>query len=237
LPFEFHENMVIWKREEGGWDGLGFLGEGKHGKTPLSFSFALSLFRKGVTEIRVFDDCFRLEHGRIEQCRAWGDRDQLAEAYYKELSKTMNDSKHSVVEVEPGDHTYILHDVVMYLLLFNDTDDGPKRQRCGRQEFVEKLMPTNPFCWNYPKPGKDILLQRLKENWSYFIVKRPTKTTKELVDVIVHEAFEDIQRSEYSRQLSLSPILVRSLVDIAPITFQRADCNNHAVRPRKVPVM
>jgi len=191
LPFEFHENMVIWKREEGGWDGVGFLGESKHGKTPLSFAFALTLFKHDVGEIRIFDDCFKIEHERIQQCRSWGNRDQLAESYFSELSKAMVASKRSIAEVEPGDHTYMVHDVAMCLLLFADGGGSFKKQRCGRGEFIEKLMPSNPFCWNYPKPGKDILQQRLKENWTYFIVKRPVKTTKELIDTIANDVFED----------------------------------------------
>lgn len=195
MPFEFHENMVIW-RVEGSWDGVGFFGESRHGKTPLSFAFAHLLFKSGVGEIRVFDDCFKVERERVRQCRAWGNRGQLGEAYYSELAKAMRASGHSASELEPGDHTYQLRNVAMCLLLIGNTGDAVKKERCSREEFVEKLMPSNPFAWDYPKPGKNVVLQRLKENWRYFLIRRQAKTTKELIDAVANEAFEESKQLE-----------------------------------------
>jgi len=194
VTFEFHENMVIWRRKKEAWDGFGLLGESKHGKTPLSFALAHLLFMSGVREIKVFDDCFKIEVGRIRQCRTWGNRDPLCESYYSELAEAMIATGHSISEMEPGDHTYTLGNVAAYLLLFVDSANALKKQRCNRMEFVEKLMPSNPFAWDYPKPGKDAVLQRFKENWRYFTIQRQRKTTKELIDTLAHEAFEDSKR-------------------------------------------
>jgi len=191
MTFEFHENMVIWRRKKEAWDGFGFLGESKHGKTPLSFALAHILFISGVREIVVFDDCFKIESGRIRQCRTWGNRDPLCESYYSELDEAMSAAGHSISEIEPGDHTYTLGNVAVYLLLFIDGVNAFKKRRCSRIEFVEKLMPANPFTWDYPKPGKDVVLQRFKENWRYFILQRQRKTTKELIGTIANDAFED----------------------------------------------
>jgi len=52
-------------------------------------------------------------------------------------------------------------------------------------------MSSNPFIWNYPKPGKDIVLQRFKDAWSYFIIQRKKDTTKELIDRLAYEAIAD----------------------------------------------
>lgn len=194
MTFEFHENMVIWRRKKEAWDGFGFFGESKHGKTPLSFALAHLLLISGVSEIIIFDDCFKIEGGRIRQCRTWGNRDPLCESYYSELAKTMTTTGHSMSEIEPGDHTYKLGNVAAYLLIFIDGANALKKQRCSRREFVEKLMPSNPFTWDYPKPGKDAVLQRFKENWRYFIIQRQRKTTKELIDTLANEAFEDSKR-------------------------------------------
>lgn len=194
MTFEFHENMVIWRRKKEAWDGFGFFGESKHGKTPLSFALAHLLLISGVSEIIIFDDCFKIEGGRIRQCRTWGNRDPLCESYYSELAKTMTTTGHSMSEIEPGDHTYKLGNVAAYLLIFIDGANALKKQRCSRREFVEKLMPSNPFTWDYPKPGKDAILQRFKENWRYFIIQRQRKTTKELIDTLANEAFEDSKR-------------------------------------------
>ena len=196
MTFELHENMVIWRRRKGGWNGFGFLGESRHGKTPLSFAFAHILFMNDVRELKVFDDCFKIDGGRVRQCRTWGNRDQLGESYYSKLAEAMSASGHSISEVEPGDHTHLLGNVAAYLLLFVDGGNSLKKQRCGRAEFVEKLMPSNPFTWDYPIPGKDIALQRFKENWTYFIIQRQTKTTGELIDTLANEAFEDSKRLE-----------------------------------------
>jgi len=182
--------MVIWKKE-GSWNGFGFLGESRHGKTPLSLAFAQLLFKSGFEEIRVFDDCFKLERERIHQCREWGARGQLADAYYSELTKAMSTSHHKIIELEPGDHTYQLHDVAMCLLT---SSDAIKMERCGREVFVDKLMPSNPFAWDYPKPGRNLVLQRFKESWRYFIMRRPAKTTKDVVDAMANEAFEESKR-------------------------------------------
>ena len=195
MTFEFHENMVIWRRKKEAWDGFGFLGESKHGKTPLSFALAHLLFMSGVREIKMFDDCFKIEGERIRQCRTWGNRDPLGEGYYSELAEAMTATGHSMSEIEPGDHTYTLGKVAAYLLLF-DGANALKKQRCSRMEFVEKLMPSNPFTWDYPKPGKDVVLQRFKEDWMYFLIQRQRKTTKELIDRLANEAFEDSKRFE-----------------------------------------
>lgn len=196
MTFEFHENMVIWRRKKEAWDGFGFLGESRHGKTPLSFAFAHLLIMSGVREIRVFDDCFKIEGGRIRQCRTCGNRDPLGESYYSELAEAMTATGHSISEIEPSDHTHTLGNVAAYLLLFVDGGNSLKKQRCSRSEFVEKLMPSNPFTWDYPKPGKDVVLQRFKENWTYFIIQRQRKTTKELIDTLANDAFEDSKRFE-----------------------------------------
>jgi len=196
LTFEFHENMVIWhRRRNEPWNGFGFFGESKHGKTPLSFAFAHTLFVNGIQDLKLFDDCFKIEGGRIWQCRTWGKRDQLGESYYSELAEAMNASGLSISEVEPGDHTHLLGNVAVYLLFF-DGGNSLHKQRCSRAEFVEKLMPSNPFTWDYPKPGRNIVLQRFKENWTYFIIKRQTKTTRDLISTLANEAFEDSKRLE-----------------------------------------
>ena len=190
MPYEFHENMVIWKKEDA-WNGFGFLGESRHGKTPLSFAFARILFLSDKPEIKILDDCFTLEAGRIRQCREWGSRDHLGQAYYTELAEALRVSGRSITEVEPRNDSYPLGKVAMYLLLFADGTVSFKKQRCHRQEFVEKLMSSNPFTWNYPKPGKDIVLQRFKDTWSYFIIHRKKETTKELIDLLAYEAVAD----------------------------------------------
>jgi len=188
--------MVIWRLGKGAWNGFGFLGESRHGKTPLSFAFTHILFANGVRELRVLDDCFKIEGGRIRQCRTPGKRGQLAENYYSQLAKLMSASGHSVSEVEPGDHSYVLGNVAAYLLLFVDSESPFKKRRCSRAEFVDNLMPSNPFTWDYPKPGKDIVLQRFKENWAYFVVQTQAKTSKELIDAMANEAFQDSKRFE-----------------------------------------
>jgi len=194
LPYEFHENMVIWKKGHSAWNGFGFFGESKHGKTPISFAFARLLFLSDQPEIKVLDNCFTVEDGRVRQCRTWGDREHLGQAYYTELTEAMKLSDRSITELEPGTHSYSLNKVAMYLLLIADGPAPFKKQRCHRQEFVEKLMSSNPFIWNYPKPGKNIVLDRFKDAWSYFIIQRQKETTKELIDLLAHEAVGDIQR-------------------------------------------
>ena len=84
----------------------------------------------------------------------------------------------------------------MCLLLIANTDNALKKERCNREEFVEKLMPSNPFAWDYPKPGKNVVLQRFKENWRYFIIHTQGKTTKELIDAVANDAFDESKRLE-----------------------------------------
>ena len=194
--FEFHENMVMWRLGKGAWNGFGFLGESRHGKTPLSFALACILFEKGARELRVLDDCFKIEGERIRQCRSWGKRDPLGEVYYSRLAELMSASGHSVNEVDPGDHSYGLGNVAVYLLLFGRREDSFKKQRCSRTEFVDALMPSNPFTWDYPKPGKDIVLQRFKANWMYFIVHTQPRTSGEFIDKLANEALQDSKQLE-----------------------------------------
>ena len=191
MSYEFHENMVIWKKGDDPWHGFGFLGESRHGKTPLSFAFARILLLKDKPEIKIFDDCFTLEEARIRQCRVWGNQDHLGETYFDDLAKAMRESGRSITEVKPERNSYLLGKVAMYLLLFAEGALPFKKQRCHRQEFVETLITTNPFTWSFPKPGKDVVLQRFKDTWSYFIIRRKKETTKELIDLLAHEAIID----------------------------------------------
>jgi hypothetical protein len=188
--------MVMWKKGEAAWNGFGFLGEGKHGKTPLSFAFARILFLRDRPEIKIFDDCFTMEKGQIRQCRVWGRLDRLGEAYYTELAEAMRVSDRSITEVKPGHDSYPLGKVAMYLLLFADGTAPFRKQRCHRQDFVEKLMPSNPFTWNDPKPGKEIVLHRFKDAWNYFIIHRKKESTKELIDLLAQEAVTDSKSIE-----------------------------------------
>jgi hypothetical protein len=190
MVHEFHENMVIWRNDRSAWDGVGFFGQSRHGKTPLSLAFANVLLTNGVREIKLFDDCFKIEDGRIRQCRVWGRREQLGEMYYRRLVNTMQESGRSIGELEPGDHTYLLRNIVAYLLISNSAIPF-RKQRCSREEFVETLMPTNPFTWDEPKPGKDAVLQRFKSSWAYYIIHRQNKTTQELLESLTKEANED----------------------------------------------
>jgi len=196
MTFEFHENMVLWRPEREAWKGFGFFGQSRHGKTPLSFAFARLLFMNGVRELKILDDCFKIESGRIRQCRVWGKRGQLSESYYSQLAELMSASGNSVREVEPGEHTYALGNVAAYLLLSAGREDSFKKRRCSRAEFVDMLMPSDPFTWDYPKPGKEIVLQRFRENWTYFVIQTQTKISKEFVDALANEAFEDGKRLE-----------------------------------------
>lgn len=194
MAYEFHENLVIWKDQEDTehtWNGFGFLGESRHGKTPLSFAFAYRLFENDKPEMKILDDCFTLEDGRVRQCRSWGNRDHLAQGYYTELAEAMKASSRSITEVEPKHASYPLGHVTAYLLLLADGSVRFKKERCHRQEFVEKLMSTNPFTWDYPKPGKEVVLQRFQERWKYFTVLRQKETTGELIDLLANEAFAD----------------------------------------------
>jgi len=188
--------MTIWRLKKGVWNGFGFCGESRHGKTPLSFAFARILFVNGVRELRVMDDCFKIEGDRIRQCRTWGKRGQLGESYYAQLAELMAASKHSVSEVEPADHSYVLGNVAVYLLISGHQENAFKKNRCSRTEFVDALMPSDPFTWDYPKPGKDIVLQRFKPNWMYFIVHTQPRTSREFIDALANEAFQDSKQLE-----------------------------------------
>jgi len=190
MPHEFHENMVIWKDREGAWNGIGFFGQSRHGKTPLSLALAYTLFTNGMREMKLFDDCFKIEDGRIRQCRDWGTRDQLGETYYGKLAESMKQSGHSINELKAEDHSYLLSNVAAYLLIA-DSPVPFRKRRCSREEFVEALIPTNPFTWDEPKPGKDALFQRLKNSWIYYIISRQKKTTNELIELITKETLED----------------------------------------------
>ena len=196
MPYEFHENMVIWKKGEAAWNGFGFFGESRHGKTPVSFAFARLLLLNDKPEIKIFDDCFTIEDGRIGQCRIWGNRDSLGEAYYTKLAEALRVSGRPVTQVQPGRDSFPLGKVVMYLLLFADGMVPFKKERCHRQDFVEKLMSANPFTWSYPKPGKDVVLQRFKDAWNYFIIYRQKETTKNLTDLLAYEAIADSKSIE-----------------------------------------
>jgi len=107
---------VIWKKPEKterSWNGFGFFGETRHGKTPLSFAFARSLFSNEKPEMKILDDCFTVENGRVRQCRVWGNRNHLAQEYYNELVEAMKSSGRSISEIEPEEHTsYALSHVV-----------------------------------------------------------------------------------------------------------------------------
>ena len=194
MAYKFHENMVIWKKAEV-WNGFGFFGESRQGKTPLSFAFARLLFLNGNTEIKILDDCFTIEDGRISQCKNWGTPNHLGQSYYSLLTEAMKGAHRSVAEIEPGKVSYPLGKVVAYLLFAGGTEPF-KKERCHRQEFVEKLMSSNPFTWDYPKPGKEVVLQRFKDAWSYFIIHRQKETTRELIDLLANQAIADSKLTE-----------------------------------------
>jgi len=182
--------MVTWRKGDT-WNGFGFFGESRHGKTPLSFALARVLFVTGIREMKVFDDCFEIEDSTIHQCRVWGSRDKLGETYYAELAEVMRTSGRSIREVQPRHDRYLIANVACYLLQLADSTTYFKKQRCSREEFVEKLMPTDPFTWSYPKPGKEVVFQRFKNTWTYFIIQRQRETNRQLIDALINEAFHD----------------------------------------------
>jgi hypothetical protein len=197
LAYHYHENMVIWKKKEA-WNGFGFLGESGRGKTPLSFAIARLLFTNGEHAIKVIDDCFELEEGKISQCRCWGSRDQLGETYYQELLVTLNSSGHSIDEVNFGKQQFPLYQVTMFLLLISEDIALFRRVRCTHEKFVQELLKTNPFTWNEPKPGRDVVFHGFKESWEYSIVHRQKDTTQELIDALAEEALKDYKNNEGS---------------------------------------
>lgn len=186
--------MVIWKRSDV-WNGFGFFGESRHGKTPLSLAFARILVLRG-DDVRILDDCFTIEGGQIRQCRSWGRRNHLGEHYYTLLSETLKNTRRSIASIDPGTVGYPLGRTVAYLLQLVTGIENFKKVRCHRQEFVDKLMVTNPFTWTNPKPGKEIILKRFNENWSYFLIQRQKEGTTELFDSLANQALVDSKLTE-----------------------------------------
>ena len=73
LVCNFHQNMVLCKRVESEplWDAFGFLGQGKTGKTTVSFILAKLLVekdgfiaKKGM-RLKVVDENFTLDNGAV----------------------------------------------------------------------------------------------------------------------------------------------------------------------------
>ena len=179
--------MVITKKNDR-WDGFGFLGQSNTGKTPLSCAFALRLLRSSETSIKILDDCFALEEGRINQCRDWGNPDRLC--YRQEMLEFLRSLGKAEEAVHPRNEKYALGKVAMWLLIPSQDVKPFRREECSRRKFAEELMNHNPF-WTRPPSGIEALLERFRESWKYSIIYRESVTTRPLIDSLVEKALTE----------------------------------------------
>jgi hypothetical protein len=189
LAFQFGENLVIWKGSDS-WNGFGFFGESRHGKTPLSFAFARLLVDSGLDEVKVFDDCFESEQGKVRQCRVWGNRNALGEEYYNELVETLRKHGRTISEIYPFHEQFEIGKMTIWLLLFCEREVLFRMEKGAYDRFLDDLMKSNPFRWNQPKPDRKIAEERLKMVWDYSLIYRNPDTTRMLIDALATKAFE-----------------------------------------------
>lgn len=168
--YNFHENMVILKRESG-WDGIGFFGQSGYNKTPLSFGLGQKLFDNGKEPFKIFDDCFNIEDNKISQCRSWGSKDLLG--YRDNLLSKIPKS-----QIHPNDESFLLDNVTIWLLVspLSDMrlDKMYKKEPCTYEEFLPKFIGSDPLTWSDdPRDVKMIIAQsRFSKSWNYFIIYR-----------------------------------------------------------------
>jgi len=189
LAFQFGANLVIWKSGDS-WNGFGFFGESKHGKTPLSFAFARRLVEGGLNEIKVLDDCFELEQGKVRQCRVWGARNALGDEYYNELVETLRKHGRTISDICPIHEQFEIGKMRIWLLLFCEREALFRIETGAYDCFLDGLMKSNPFRWNQPKPDRKIAEERLRTEWHYSLIYRNPNTTRALIDALATSAFE-----------------------------------------------
>lgn len=188
----FHGNMVIWNRNST-WEGFGFFGQSNHGKTPLSFRLAREIIEAGKN-IRIFDDNFKLEEGKISRYNDWGSSDLLG--FRDELKSVANKKGMSINDLLPDeDEKFLLDSVTVWLLLFSGEDNSSKLdgmefykiEKCTYDEFIHILIMTNPL-WNVQEGKERFIRERLKNSWDYYKI-----TIKSNIDEILRDKMKKIK--------------------------------------------
>ncbi len=177
----FHQNMVLCKRNEGAtyWDAFGFLGAGWTGKSSTSFILARLLVEKDGfivkkgTSLKVIDDNFRLENGVVSSNDWGGDKSGKCCEFVECLEK----HGHSHQEARPNDQEFKLGSFIGWLMV---SDDVPTYviEKSNRDEFMNKLLRLNP-CHrpsqdeiNANPELREQIRNRFNPSWEYSITRR-----------------------------------------------------------------
>jgi hypothetical protein len=190
----FHQNMVICEtsNRQSIWDAFGFFGGGSTGKSALSFILGrLLVERDGFLVnngrgLKIIDDNFTLENGLVSS-DDWGGKDKLGKrcAFIECLNKLGYSDKKVDTQVRPQHQAFKLNTFIGWLMFFDDLPT-PKIVKTNRDEFVNKLLCSNPCHGKTPdhptSPSQDEICaspqirDRIRESfarsWKYWTVTR-----------------------------------------------------------------
>ena len=189
----FHQNMVLCKRNEGAafWDAFGFLGGGWTGKSSVSFILARLLVEKDGfivkkgTSLKVIDDNFRLEDGVVSSYDWGGDKSGKCCEFIEYLEKF----GHSHQEARPRNQAFKLGSFIGWLLV---SDDVPTYviENSNRDEFINKLLSLNP-CHspsqdeiNANQELREQIRDRFNPSWKYSIARRRNTQSPEDIPLL-----------------------------------------------------
>ncbi len=184
----FHGNMVIWNKNNI-CNGFGFFGQSGHGKTPLSFALVQKFIdEEKIKSIKLFDDSFELEEGKIYRYNGWGSSDLLG--FRDELESIMNKKRMHINNLfSDQNEKFLLDNVTVWLLLFHGEENSSKlgdtepykKEKCTYEKFVPILIKTNPL-WNVQGDKEKFIRERLKNSWDYYKITIKSNIDERLRD-------------------------------------------------------
>jgi hypothetical protein len=198
--------MVLWKLNGYNlWNAFGFFGQGKAGKTALSFTFARLLVEKcGLlikqgTSMKVIDDNFFLHQSKTWSQEPWGDPDKLGKR--QQLITYLHRLGKSIEEDNPREGNELqIGDFMDWLLLPDPNRKGYEINLCHRDQFVNMLLSQNP-CHSPTQEELNTqpqLQQSIRDSfdplWQYALVAERNTRSQEDAELIEHMANSALEK-------------------------------------------
>ncbi|MGO9643686.1 MAG: hypothetical protein ACLPY5_02945 [Candidatus Bathyarchaeia archaeon] len=200
----FHQNLIIWKKDGGGkfWNAFGFFGKGGAGKTTLTFILAKLLVEKNElmvrngTSLKVIDDNFTLEN-RVVSSSDWGSDKLGKQQLFIDSLRALG---HSDIEARPNKGEFQIATFIGWLLVCDNNVPKYTITKSTRDEFVNILLGLDP-CHSHSQAEinlqprlREEIRERFDVSWNYCIVRRHNTQSAEdepMLEDLALKAYED----------------------------------------------
>lgn len=190
--------MVIW-RHGAVWNGFGVFGQGRRGKTTVTFEFALQLLKNDMLDFRIFDDNFLLFNSIMKRpsTSPYGDWGCDRVGRITDFEREARTKGKKLTDFKPIDQPqYPVNDATIWFLSPRLDLQEVVRNPCGFDAFLELLAANHP-CHNEEwQPTSEKLLPSFNASWRYEQVY--LQTSIEMLTLAARMAYQTVFGSSKS---------------------------------------